>query len=388
MHNRIDQFVAKCPKCGQPHHYSEVTFSAVNDHGYWAVDCDNCRNRFAIIVNNPRESGGNFYVAERHEDERPPSTLAVATNVLTHNIDLNHVAHVFNYAAVPLYVCAQSGTNLEEAALAALTAEFTDVKGEYANAINLCLAGQTPDFTHVVIHIDVACTCGAHHVATYYAPFLANGAIQETASDYLLAGVSGVDLSDRLDGLFSKSDVMALFEKLVIRWGLTAKQILLAVPFVGHQYLTREDKMATWTWLLSLLDADRSIFITRPTTLSAYKVALEDVDGLKHAMLAEYGLENRIIAANMRKRDFHAKFFIGLDDDACEVLSGSANLVTGPSIENISFRAMSAPDCQRKYIAPLNLTLPSAKPKGQFALISKTNDVWRGRNGIGDPLTR
>lgn len=388
MQNLLAHFVAKCPKCGQPHHYSEVTFPAVNDHGYWALDCENCSERFAIIIKNPRESGGNFYVAERHEDEQPPPTLTVAKNVLGHNIDLNSVAPVFNYTATPLYVCSRSGANLEQAALAALTTEFTAVKAQYANAINLCMAGQTPDFAHVVIHIDVACACAGRHVATYYAPFLTNGDIQETSADYLLAGVSDVDLSDRLEGLFSKSDVMALFEKLVIRWSLTAKQILVAAPFVGHQYMTREDKMATWTWLLSLLAADRSVFITRPTTLSAYNAALEDVDGLNHAMLAEYGLENRIIAANMRKRDFHAKFFIGLDDDACEVLSGSANLVTGPSIENIAFRAMSAPDCKRKYIAPLNLTLPSAKPKGHFALITKTKDGWRGANGVEDRLAR
>lgn len=50
--------------------------------------------------------------------------------------------------------------------------------------------------------------------------------------------------ADRLEGLFSKSDFMALFEKLVIRWHLTARQIIVAAPFVGHPYLSREKK---WT---------------------------------------------------------------------------------------------------------------------------------------------
>jgi hypothetical protein len=54
-----------------------------------------------------------------------------------------------------------------------------------------------------------------------------------------------------------------LLEKLLIRWHLTADQILVAVPFVGHSYLPKEKKMAIWSWLLSLINPELGVFITR-----------------------------------------------------------------------------------------------------------------------------
>jgi hypothetical protein len=239
----------------------------------------------------------------------------------------------------------------------------------------------------VVVHIDIPCNCHAPHTATFFARFLTNGDIQASPDEYLLAGVSRSDIPERLDGLFSKSEIMAFLEKLIIRWHLIADQIVVASPFVGHQWLSKEAKMAMWTWLLAILDPHKSVFITRKPELTSYKTVLEDVEGLNHAFLSEYGLESKLVSADTRRQDFHAKFFIGMADDQCEILSGSANLTTGPSIENISFKVISPKACHEKYIAKINVVLPE-RPKvtKAFVLITKVDNRWRSTESSGSRL--
>jgi transposase-like protein len=379
--------VAKCPHCKAPHDYVEVRFPIENDSGYWKVDCQACEKPFIVELENPRESAASYYVSERHEVAYAGPADCVATEIVAHNLNLNRTMHRFNFDAPPIYLCQQTGHNLEIPAREALADELGAIKAAYGVAINYAMKGRTPDYQHVVVHIDTPCKCQAPHTATFYARFLTNGDIQESSDEYLLAGVSRSDLPERLDGLFSKSEIMAFLEKLIIRWHLTADQIIVASPFVGHQWLSKEAKMAMWTWLLAMLDPRKSVFITRKRELTAYKNVLEDVDGLNHAFLSEYGLESKLVSADTRRQDFHAKFFIGIAEDQCEVLSGSANLTTGPSIENISFRAISPKACHEKYIGKIDVALP-AKPRvtEAFVLVTKVDDHWRSAEGTGSRL--
>jgi hypothetical protein len=145
----------------------------------------------------------------------------------------------------------------------------------------------------------------------------------------LLADVSGTDLTDVLTGVLSKTDVMQALEKLIARWRLFSDQILLATPFVAHQWKTKAERLAIWERLLAQLDPSRTVLMTRGTTFKEYRAALIEF-GLDHDMLARFRLENRIIGDGKRKQDSHAKVYIGLGG-ICEVLSGSANVVKGGS---------------------------------------------------------
>ena len=108
------------------------------------------------------------------------------------------------------------------------------------------------------------------------------------------------------------------------------------------------------------------------------KNALKDVEGLDHAFLEEYGLENKIISADTKKNDFHAKFFIGLSSTSSEVLSGSANLVTGPSVENTSFKKHTREKLDSKYINPLNIALPKIEEKKHHWIeIKEYSNQWK-----------
>ena len=387
MATRSIRKVAKCPHCKAPHDYVEVRFPVANDAGYWNIDCQACDKPFIIELENPRESAASYYVSERHEVAYEGPADCVATEIVAHDLNLNRTTHRFNFDAPPLYLCQQTGNNLETPARQALVGELDAIKAAYYVAISYALKGGTPDYQHVVVHIDVPCDCQAPHTATFYARFLTNGDIQASPDEYLLAGVSRSDLPERLDGLYSKSEIMAFLEKLIIRWHLIADQIIVASPFVGHQWLSKEAKMSTWTWLLSMLDPRKSVFITRKLELTTYKKVLEDVEGLNHEFLSEYGLESKLVSADTRRQDFHAKFFIGMAEDRCEVLSGSANLTTGPSIENISFKAISPKACHDKYIAKINVALP-AKPNltKAFVLVTKIDDHWRSMERLAPRL--
>ena len=76
-------------------------------------------------------------------------------------------------------------------------------------------------------------------------------------------------------------------------------------------------------------------------------------------MLEEYGLESKIISAGTKKNYFHAKFYIGLSGTTCEVLSGSANLVSGQSLENITFKTYTRKECDARYLSKLNIEVPT-----------------------------
>jgi hypothetical protein len=301
----------------------------------------------------------------------------VAAEIVEHNLNLNHTSHAFDYDAPPIYLCNKTQESLEKPAQSALAGVLNKVLRAYSAYANYALASKTQNFEHVVTHVDVKCTCGQLHVATFYAKFLWTGNVQKSLDEYLLAGISGTSLEDRLDGLFSKSDIMTFLEKVLIRWHLTADQIVIASPFVGHQYMSKEDKLAIWKWLISILDPAKSAFITRKAQLDAYKAALDDVDGLDHAFLQDFELESKLVSADIRRQDFHAKFFIGLANDRCEVLSGSANLTRGPSVENISFRILSAEACQDRYIRRIGITLPpKVTVMSDFVLIRESDEGW------------
>lgn len=180
----------------------------------------------------------------------------------------------------------------------------------------------------------------------------------------MLADVSGAQLADALDGIRSKDDAMDLLTKLVMRWNLLADQIMIASPFIGHQFLSKEKQMAIWEWLLGMLDPRITVFVSRAASWKAYREAMEKT-GLPVDILEQFGLENKVVSAGQAKQDFHAKFYAGISDDWCEVYSGSANLLRGPSMENTSFRRIAREMFNKRYLARLALREPLPEPQSK-----------------------
>lgn len=372
---------AKCPHCKQPHHYVEINFPSENDRGYWKVDCSKCKKMFVIEVNNPWESDGKLrkQIKERLEEPFTGDRSIVASEIARHDFDLNRNEWRFNYAATTLYQCAENSSDLEELAKSALELNFVEIARAYGNAQNYLMSrGSNHDFA--VVRLPVKCKCGGTHIATFYMRFVMDSDKgPRSAGDFLLADVSGAKLEQTLDGIVSKNDAMDLLEKLVIRWNLLAEQILIVSPFVGTTYTSSAKQLEVWQWLLEMLDPAKSVFLTRGATWTSYKKAMES-DGVSVDMLEKFGLENLLVAMDLRKQDFHAKFFAGISNHECEVMSGSANLVRGPSVENISFQAMEKSKFDERYIDRLKLRKPLPTPRKaskHWILIDQAPSGWR-----------
>ena len=371
--------VARCPRCGEPHRYTEVKFAVANDRGSWLVECNKCDSSFVIVVRNPEECDpGQCTIVKRFDDDEGPydGDAPFAQDIATYSLDLNGDKPRFDYDHDPIYRCVRSGCELEQSSRSALSAAFAEIREQCWQAVNLFLARRMPEVEHVVVTIDVPCICSERHVANFYCHFRVDSSWQPSLEDMLLADVSGTDLADELSGIHTKSYLMSALDKLIVRWRLFCDQILIAAPFVGHQWKKKNERRAIWERMLAQLDTRRTIFLTRPASFGEYKAALLD-SGLDHARLERFGLENQIVSAGTKKQDFHAKVYIGLGEQ-CEVLSGSANLVDGTSMENATFVTSTRARVDKRYVEPLKVTVAEPPPRARhYVRIRFIDGCWR-----------
>ncbi|WP_242665717.1 hypothetical protein [Paraburkholderia ginsengiterrae] len=300
----------------------------------------------------------------------------MATEIVEHNIPRTKTNWEFDCDAVPLYICSATGAALDAAAYSSLKAAAGQVDRAWRSASDYLLSGGDGGRDHVLVCVDVPCECGRSHKATFYAPKRLGADFTPLHERCLLGDIRNTRLEGRLNGLFSKTEIMQFLEKLVIRWHLTADRILIAAPFVGHQYMKTEDKRRIWDWLIRNLDTKKSTLLTRKATYTSFKKTLE-AEGLDYDELQGYGLEDKLISGGVTKQDFHAKFYAGLSDGATEVLSGSANLLRGPSIENISFATMTQADFTARYLEKLKVAIPTAASRRlPYEIVKSEGGSW------------
>ncbi|MEG3159456.1 hypothetical protein U1763_02970 [Sphingomonas sp. LB2R24] len=383
--------MALCPVCKTPHHYSETTFPLDNDFGSWLIRCAKCPEEFIVQLQNPRQSDAKACnVVDIYDDIKPyGGSASRASEGAVHNLDLNRQQPLFDYASEPIYRCSRNGENLEQAAFASLTKHHPAVASQLNAAMNMYLArSRMRAVDHAVVGVPVSCNCGEEHRALFYHPFKTDGSMAPAAEAMLLADVSGADLSEDLTGIFSKTYLMNAIEKLIVRWRLFCDQIVIAVPFFGHGYSTEEQKLQIWERLLGFLDPDRTFLLTRPAAYKAYKAALKEA-GIDYDVIAKFGLENRMISAGNRKQNFHAKFYAGVGERS-EILSGSANLVSGPSFENASFAPCAGRRITKRYLDPLGVEMPAAPTRARAHLTVELEPhgwVWDTADGPAPALS-
>jgi hypothetical protein len=378
-HTERRTFSAKCPLCSHPFHYTEVTFvDGINDDGYWEVQCAGCKSGFSVHLRNPYESYAEYDWQVRERFDHPPlkETSRMATDIVVHNIGRKKTNWQFDCDAVPLYLCQQTGSALDTAAYAQMNRHAQDVETAWRSAESYLLAGGDGGREHVLVCVDVPCNCGTSHRATFYAEKRLGNRSKLLAQRCLLADIRRTSFDSRLNGLYSKTEIMQLLEKLVIRWHLTADQILIAAPFIGHQFMGVEDKRKIWDWLIQNLDPRKATLLTRKATFTDFKKTLA-AEGLDYEELKGYGLEDRLISSGVNKQNFHAKFYVGLSEDVTEVLSGSANLLRGPSIENISFSRSTGAEFAAHYLEKLKAKIPLSPVNGrQYEIVRQRDGVW------------
>jgi len=375
MNTEHVNFVALCPFCQAPFHYTQVKFKGgENDYGGWKVKCDNCCKDFNLQALNPNESFTNLprQIIEEYLDWPPDNDIPRATASVRHNVERRKVKWEYNLHAPSLYVCRDCLKPLDIMSYDALGRKKDSLQSAWLRAENYLLASNGPSSDRIFVSIEFDCDCTKKHSAIFSANTNLGASAVPIYDRCMLVHVSGADLEDRLNCLASKSDVMDLLEKLIIRWHCIFDRILLATPFIGHQWMKSNEVQEIWEWLFKNLDPDKVTLLSRKSTWTSFK-KIQNESGIGFEELERYDLEDKIVSSGATKQDFHAKFFAGISSERVEVLSGSANLLRGPSIENISFRCMRKQSFDAKYLAVIksNLELPLKRRTSSDVLLYK-----------------
>ena len=371
--------VALCPMCHADFHFVERAESDRVAQGEWAVKCRACEGRYRIKVRDPYNSYTEYMFQVSHsDDEEDIATLKLATDIIEHNIPSMTLDLKYDKTAPALYRCDYNQSDLDLVAYAALEVERERLQAFWVKWHRWISAKGTraPEMDKILVQLDISCDCGNLHRATFGAPTLLSHIPPDLVNHCLLIDISSASLEDRLNCLASKTEVMSSLEKLLIRWHFISDQIIIASPFVGHQYMSAENILVIWKWLFRNSDPRKVTVITRGEAWADLKEAYSDSE-IPYEKRERYGLPEKIITKGVTLRNFHAKFFAGCSSGKVELLSGSANLVRGPSLENISFNTMPATRFKKKYLDVLCTPLPQADKTDRVVnAIVLTGKVW------------
>lgn len=381
--------IKKCPnrKCNNNIRISEVRFPVINDFGGILVKCDKCAQLAYTLSINPVEtailSGAEkieVWDDEIHNKEKflenYSNALELEPGILVKG-DFESREYKFNFSEPHIYFCSQCGSEVETSAKSALDREKELICSEFDNLMNFVLANSGFDHDDLLIEAEGDCACGKRFTSYWHYNFVAN----KSPLDVDKLNFIGTDMpinSQYIDGIMSKNSCKTILEKFILRWNSIYPKSLIVTPFVGHQFLTKEDTIELWDWIKNFLDPKKSTLVTRTATYRKYVKACMD-SGIDVSLLENYGLNNPVIQDFTKKQDFHAKIYVGYSEYEAEILMGSFNLMNGPSVENIAYKKMDYSLFNKKFIAPMKISLDEpGKTENTWLHMKKKEDQWIG----------
>lgn len=155
----------------------------------------------------------------------------------------------------------------------------------------------------------------------------------------------------KIDGIYSRDSSLKYLERLLVRWRALCNEVIVATPFIGYDFpfskdSDKEELIALWELLNGLLDMDKTLFFTRPKTYSSLKKNQCEI-GIPTDILKEWDLmtnlqkvvDNPKTRAKMKEK-FHLKIYAGVFDGHVELFSGSYNVQTNETMENMCLRSL------------------------------------------------
>ena len=373
-------YIVKCKNsgCNNLIRLSEGKFlGGMNDSGGIIIKCNSCNAIFPCNLKNPFDASGitsGGQVLDSWVDKFPIS-FESKYNIKESEITSIERILVFGYEKPPKVHWQPSqkptfGTNilnLEQLAFNALNSHLVEIKDNYKAYFNYYIKGKSSaKKSFIVIYYK-------HQDVDYQAIFAKEiDSENDLNPDNLyLIHHSMVNLINQVDGIFTKTECLGFLERFLNRWRYTANEVLLVVPFIGYHYATSQEALTElWNWLEINVNVDKTNLITRKGTFNLYKKA-QDSTGIPYDLLVEWGLlEPLIESMEGGKMPFfqqsHAKYYVGVFENYVEVLSGSFNIHTGPSFENITFRRYSKDFFKERYLHMFNA----------FSFSPKLNDEY------------
>ncbi|MBS7825020.1 hypothetical protein J7547_07290 [Wohlfahrtiimonas chitiniclastica] len=359
----------KCPTCQNIIEYQTIKFIAENDIGEMICICSNCNESFKISTKNPREStviSGAIKQQYIDYEINEPSTHPSISEEIQFEGSLFYQEKKYNYQSNPLYICScNHNTNLEEIAYMALNkseSEWKSILGRYTNAY---LAGQAKLIENVIIQCNINCSfCNREHNAFFYKLYKDVDAF--LPSQFMLGSISNsLELDIHLSGVLSKNDFMCYLIKLLSRWEMLFDQYYLIFPYIGSTYTKAQDILEIWTKILSQIQNSKKAHIKSigQTFKSQSQKQFDSVYGENaYSFLKEYGLTPIEIDQNQGLQHFHAKIYCALRNDKIELYSGSANLMHGPSLEQMTMtiHTKNLDNVYQKYLSHFKITKDEA----------------------------
>ncbi len=374
--------VIKCPHCNSNLNiYEPITspcnisqgfiIPEINEIGYWVEKCKQCHKLLKLKVHNPdllKISYGNgdfygFFIDEDYFELKNGIVLNAIKEVQEELVDkkifkLENVKN-YNYNDFSLYFCNNCNLELESKILEKIKDNKSVICKEYYNYVNWSLANSGTPPENIIVKLNIKCDCGNISHAYAYEKYTENVNLDLEYSLLLVNVTNTLPLDKVILGVFTKTNIMNWLYKLLIRWGLLFDKIYLVSPFVGHQFLKSNQAVETWTKIFKFLDPNKSTIVVKKAQLNNFKKAFDETNEIKYQDLEKFNISSKFINESKSKNNFHAKFFCAIKNGRCEVMSGSSNLVEGPSYEVINFNTFYDNNFfYMKYLKPLGLDIP------------------------------
>ncbi|MCE7579456.1 hypothetical protein LZS94_18225 [Aliivibrio fischeri] len=337
-----NNYKGKCPHCRNIIEFHSVHFNLDNDYVEIISTCDSCNEKFKIVIENPDESYivyGAFKESYVDYEIHDKSQYQEINGVIRFEGSINDHKMIYDTKTKPIYECCHCNKSLEGIAFEKLDSVFSEIITAYYDYTTIDIKGYGYDPKKAIFLLNIKCSCSAEYTAIFYKKYDHGGF---EISDFNLGNISGSKpLESVIDGTMSKDDCMEVLKKTLVRWELLFDKVLVITPFVGHQYLSDEKLIDTWFSILSQISKDKAKLITRTASLNKVKKAISD-NIHDYNELEEYHLSVTHIDEATKLQASHAKIYCGFSHDYCEIIHGSANIVYGPSKEQITFKSYNS----------------------------------------------
>lgn len=381
----------KCPHCNSVIIFSEAHLQPVeldngssvpfsDEEGVMIGKCNNCTETFGINVINPDFSGCksgaskvDYYFNKDGKDINDTHKAHLYVNILfiedkvERDADLEHYSLPYICDDYPLYICSNCGKNIEKESFKKLKDEFPRLLGEHSRYVEWTLKnsyGKGPEF--VIVKLKFNCSCGQECESFFFKKYIET--INIKISDFSICNVIGSRLIEKriIPGVYSKTNIISWLYKLIPRWTILFDKIYIITPFIGHQHLRPAELTEIWIELINRLDHEKSKIWTKNGELTKFKNAYSEVNNIAYDKLNEFELGSSLLSELHQNKDFHAKIYCGISQGRCEVFSGSANLVRGPSVEVMHY------DIFNNFSSVYEAFLEPIGIKEEFSLIRDT----------------
>lgn len=401
MHEDVKQvYKIECPSCHNLMVSPRIRYEGgENDKGWIVFECSECKKKYEeykashpkgkkappskyyIPVDNPMETStmnGGRIIGSYDKD------CQSIDNILNDFPDAQQLSYVMSSSTEQIMrevdcsslkiKCKTYGCDLQEHARSVLKKEEKALSEISHIPQNMVCAYKHFSPRHIVIKIESVCqSCGEKIVFFFSREITCDSDLDLNCDKYQLIPSTDEICQNHLDGVKSKTECMHDLEMLLSRWNAIARQIFIVAPFIGTQYQDHEELQESWKWLVERTSPKKTKLVTRTTTLGDLKRIYENL-GLDAEFMKKYELQPEIISGVTKRQNFHAKFYAGIIGNRVELLSGSFNLVGGPSFEQLSFNTMSVEDFKKSYMQPLNLEVD--EKDSSAILVEKENDKF------------